>query len=163
MSRYAIFLLFLSSLISGGCTPYTQRARITQSVDVTRQIRLGEMNPDYNYYLYWNGGFAPTAILGLDKRYSIQSNFWKAANPTEQEWKKWSQEYTSTRGHFDDYYGVNMFYKGYKVLAPGSAEVGLYYSGLEQITFKFHDNDVVEVYPPHPSSQQFVRHGFYER
>lgn len=160
MGRYLIFLFLLTSLVLAGCAPCTYCGRITPSVDVARQVRLGEMNPDYNYYVYWNGGFAPIAILGLDKRYSLQSSFWKPAHPTADEWKKWSNEYMTNRGFFDDFYGVNMFYKGYKVLSPAAEEVGLYYSGLEWMTFKFLDNGVVEVYPPRPSTQQLVRRGF---
>lgn len=162
MNRYLIFFLFAGTLFLGGCAPCTNCGRTVQSVEVSRQVRLADMSDDYNYYLYRNGGFAPTAILGLEKRYSVQSSFWKLAQPTERQWNSWAQEYISTRGHFNDFYGISMIYKGYKVIAPDGEQVGIYYSGLEQMTFRFLANDVVQIYPPRPSSQQLVRRGFYD-
>lgn len=163
MNRYVLSLLFFTAFFITGCAQCPECGRITNSVDVAKEIRLGEMNPDYNYYLYWRGGFAPVAIVGLDKRYTVESEFWKPASPTEKEWQSWAQEYNTTRGYYDDYYGTNMYYRGYTISRPDGMQAGIYYSALKQVRIRFLEDDTVEVSVPYPSSQQLVLHGMSRR
>lgn len=152
-----LVVLVAYGAVAGGCAQCVDCGKISHSMDVTKTVNTADLEERYNYYTYWRGGFAPMAILGLEKRYTIESSFWNPVIIERGELQDWVVEYRSTWRHFDDYYGINLDYKGYRVLDPSGKQVGIYYSTLEWTVFRFLENNVIRVSIPQPSSRQLIR------
>lgn len=151
-----ILLLFLLASVTGGCAKCMDCGQMRHSVEVKKSVTSATIIPEYNYYTYWEGGFAPLAILGLEKQFTIKSSFWKPTVLEQSEFRRWSTEYNTAWGQYDDMKKINMKYKGYVVSDPSGQQVGIYYSVYEWMIFKFLPDNVIQVSRPQPSSRQLI-------
>jgi hypothetical protein len=68
--------LALAALAVVACAGYGGYAQVRHDADITRAFEAGNPPQAYRYYfLGWEN--RPNAILGLDRRYTLTSRFWK--------------------------------------------------------------------------------------
>jgi len=76
---YAIsFVCVLMSLCASGCAGLRMSGygHINPSRDITQAFKNYEVKPDLNYYVSGRDLY-PSAIIGIDKRYTLVTKMWK--------------------------------------------------------------------------------------
>ena len=77
----AICMIALSAAMIGCGSSY---GNIQRSREVGRLFENTEILPDHNYY-YSGPDAIPYALIGIDKKYTLESRYWKRINLTEEQ------------------------------------------------------------------------------
>ena len=128
---YAVALIILIDL-SGCAGNYGSFKRDEQ---VLQAFENNQLSTDFQYY--YNGHHNLTyAILGIDPRYRLESQFWRKVEPNTEEFRElrsriWEdyQRYT---------YGANL-------LDPAGNKVGVWFSSIYVASIKFYEDNHIEV------------------
>jgi len=151
LKNILIGILLTISLIIGGCaftgTGSKDLGGIRESDEVTRKYRSLTIDPNYHYY-YSGPELQPNAIMGIDKNYTVQSDFWHQIDLTEEQleyWVKWGDRQSSDEGFSRRYLGR---YQGAYIPDLQGNVIGDWYSKKDQGIFKFPGDNVVVPYPP---------------
>lgn len=155
MNRQICFLLLLIIGVSG-CAD-RQYLKVRMNHDVERIFREGTMQPDYAYF--YNGPESePIALLALDKRYQLNSEFWTRCEDNDARYPGWIEEFIRLNGDFDDFNYVRIDYKGNEILSETNERIGMVYSRYDWIvTWRGEGNELV-IPPPQPSASQHPPH-----
>jgi hypothetical protein len=138
------------ALLITGCAATTSKnplGSIKESNDVFRQYREYKINPAYNYF-YAGVELQPDAIMGIDKKYTVQSKFWHQVDLTEEQlqyWVKWGDRQSVDEGFSRRYLGK---YMGAYILDAQGTVVGDWYSKKDWGIFEFPGNNVIIPHPP---------------
>ena len=134
-------LLFFGLLLLAGCARCPECGSLQQRNEITILFNNKELVEGYNYY--YNGrSSAPTAILGLDEKYTLQGQFWTAIDLTQDQLSTWIREIQTTRrsdpGRF----------RGAEILNPKGERAGIWFSNFDWVNTRFLEDNVVEVFAP---------------
>ena len=137
MKVFWIFLL----LVLTGCARCPECGSLQQRNEITILFNNEELVEGYSYY--YNGrSSAPTAILGLDEKYTLQGQFWTAIDLTQEQLSTWVRAIQTTRkrerGQF----------RGAEILNPNGERAGIWFSNFDWVTTRFLEENVVEVFAP---------------
>ena len=152
MNRTIWLLILISyALIMSGCVSATGNRNLGQSIrenhDVTRKYRSLTIDPNYNYY-YAGRKVQPDVIMGIDKKFTVQSKFWHMIDLTPEQldyWVMWGDRERSSEGFSRRYL---MRYQGAYILDPEGQVVGDWYSKKDWGIFEFPGNNVIIAHPP---------------
>ncbi len=144
-------MLFVSAsllFISSSCVVRSGNwGTIRENHEVTRMFRSYEIVQNYNYY-YYGVYLEPDTIMGIDKKYTVQSQFWKPLALTSEQLKTWVRELDRSR---DDTNFARRYmgrYQGAYILDPERAVIGIWYSKLDWGVFDFPGENLIIPYPP---------------
>ncbi len=150
MIRTITLLLLLAIPVTSGCVA-TYGAKnaggIKESHDITKKYRSLTLDPNYNYF-YAGPELQPDAIMGIDKRLTVQSKFWHAIELTKEQlehWVKWGDRESEDSGFSRRYMGR---YVGAYILDLQGQVVGDWYSKKDWGIFEFPGNNVIIPHPP---------------
>ena len=98
MKKKIALLLSVSLLFaSGSCAVRSNNwGTIRENHEVTRIFRSYEINPGYNYF-YYGVSLEPDTIMGIDKKYTVQSKFWKPVALSSDQLKIWVRDLDRSR------------------------------------------------------------------
>jgi hypothetical protein len=101
----------------------------------------GPLSSDYNYY-YSGALNKPRAILGLEKKYTLETQRWKPVDAAGGQIRTMVDTLTGERG-----FALANF--GSVVLDPQGNRIGVWYSKNSfSTTIKMMGDNVVSIYPP---------------
>jgi hypothetical protein len=144
----ALCLLVLAGLLSSCMTTALQNAgTLKESNDITRKYRSLTIDPNYSYY--WSGTeLNPDAIMGIDKKLTVQSKFWHQVDLDKKQleyWVIWGDRQFPEDGFSRRYMGR---YMGAYILDSEGNVVGDWYSKKDWGIFEFPGNNVIIPHPP---------------
>ena len=144
----SLFLLTLAALLSScTATALQNPGTLRESSEITRKYRALTIDPNYNYY--WSGTqLDPDAIMGIDKKLTVQSKFWHQIDLDEEQleyWVTWGDRQFPEDGFSTRYFGRFM---GAYILDNEGKVVGDWYSKKDLGIFEFPGNNVIIPYPP---------------
>lgn len=155
MKRQICFILLMIVGLSS-CAD-RQYLQVQLNREVERIFREGTMLPDYTYY--YNGPESePIALLALDKRYQLNSEFWTRCEDNDARYSGWIKDFIRLNGDFDDLNYVRIDYKGNEILSETNERIGMVYSRYDWIiTWRGEGNELI-IPPPQPSTSQHPSH-----
>jgi hypothetical protein len=136
----------LMLLSSAGCagTLFKNYGSIVPDGRVTNAFDKYQINPNYNYY-YSGSEVYPSAIIGLDKAYSLDSDLWKKVDMTPAKLRE-LVTYMKDKATTVNFKGP---LHGFAMLDDKGKEIGVWYSILEAKTsLKMKDNQTVIIVTP---------------
>lgn len=148
MKQILMFFLLLYLLFwSNACAVNPNRGTIREHHEVTSLFRSYQVNPNYNYY-YYGVYLEPDTIMGIDKKYTVTSDFWTPVDLTPEQLKTWVIALDRKRG--DPYFAKQYMwrYQGAYVLDPEGSIVGMWYSKLDWGVFDFPGGNVIIPFQP---------------
>ena len=130
-------ILFI--LLSFGCAGLFNGnyGKIVPDGNVTHNFETYQVNPNLNYYTSGSDVY-PNAIMGIDKRYSLNSTLWKKVEFTPQTLKTRVDDMNSKVSQ------INQSLHGFTILDTKGNDIGIWYSILSaRTTVKMEDHSVV--------------------
>ncbi len=122
-----ILIIFLSPGCSGSF--FKNYGRITPDGNVTNAFEKYRVNPNYNYYISGSDVY-PTAIIGLDKAYTLEPDLWKQVEMTP---KKLSELVQDMRDKVE-FINWGQLPHGFAMFDDKDKQIGVWYSILEAKT-----------------------------
>lgn len=152
MSKRICLMVLLFTVALVGCAD-RQYLQVRMNHDVERIFQQGEMLEDYNYY--YNGPKnEPIALLALDKRYQLNSEFWTPFDESDGRFQWWLDLFKRLNGDYDDIAYIRIDYRGNEILSENRERIGLVYSRYDWIVTWRGEGNELYIPPPRPSSSQ---------
>ena len=133
-SRYHIYAVGLIILIGlTGCAG--NYGSFMRDEQVAQAFKTNQLPTQYKYF--YNAHHNLTyAILGIDPKYKLESQFWREVEPNTEEFKQiWSRVW-------EDY---NRYTYGANLIDPAGNTVGVWYSAVNTASLRFYEDNEVEV------------------
>ena len=147
-SLVVLLLATLATLTLGGCGS-RDMAAVNSSTLAEKMFTGGKVSPHFTYY-YYGPKSHPTALLALDRDYTIDSEFWTRIDLTDQELQQWLRDFRANT------LAPGSAYRGREIVSPHSRVIGYVYSRYYWVTAWFQDprSNVVVIPPPQPGPLQ---------
>ena len=107
---------------------------LTRDAEVYQAFLSNQVSTEYKYY--YNAHSFTYAILGIDSRYWIESKFWRETTPDTEQFKQLTERIWEDYGYYP--YGAN-------ILDPSGNKIGIWYSSIDNVAFKFFDDNEIAV------------------
>jgi hypothetical protein len=121
-----VALLFAMALFSG-CANLPHYVRLQQDSRVEPVFTNGLILPQYRYF--YNGpDTEPTALLALDRDWTLDGLYWTEIALTETQLKKWLRQFSFEFGNYDMSTHVMINYSGMTVPDPNGQMIGAIYA-----------------------------------
>lgn len=146
----------LVTLLTGCAYSDRYNAKVRLDGDIQQQFFEQEDIAKYNFY-YYGREHKPTAILALDKNYTLQSQFWFPKEPTEQQLQDWSRIVSRSTIH------PTNEYRGKEILSPKSDRIGMVISRYYWVTAWFNDPESKRITIPPPEPHDWQAIPFYKQ
>ena len=136
----------LMLLASAGCagTLFKNYGSIVPDGRVTDAFDKYQVNPNYNYY-YSGSEVYPSALIGLDKAYALDSDLWKKIDMTPAKLRElvtYMKDKAAT-------VNFKASLHGFAMMDDKGKEIGVWYSILEAKTsLKMNDSNIVIIDTP---------------
>lgn len=135
MSAAFFLIAFGAAMIGcGGSYGNIQRSR-----EAGRIFENIEILPDHNYY-YSGPDAIPYALIGIDKKYDLNSRYWKRIELTEEQLRRWMM--------FGMQGSLGFPPNGSYIYGPDGEKIGVWYSIFDGTVVKMLSDNQVKVYPP---------------
>ena len=133
-------LAFITSLLAAslfsGCANLPHYVQLSRDFSVEPIFTNGIILPQYRYF--YNGPETePTALLALDRAWTLDGLYWTEINLTEAQLKKWLREFNLARGHYDDWAHMRISYDGMRVPGPDGQQIGAIYARYGQVSVRY--------------------------
>ena len=140
----ALVLALAFFTLLAGCSAHQGRyGRVSASDEVSRMFQAYEVLPDHRYY--FSGPEAqPFYIIGIDRHYTLQSEFWKPVDLTPRQIDQWLN-FLGQRAR----YRVHPY--GAHIVGPAGEAIGVWYSVIDwrsRGTVRLAENNQVHVSIP---------------
>jgi hypothetical protein len=127
-------LIFLVALLIG--CKMANYGSFKQSREVEKIFTSGQVLGDHNYY-YPGSSTRPDAVMGIQKNYTLDDEYWSKSNDIQKELKFWAEQMNN-----------NLTATGYNILTPDGKQIGVYYSPWSTGPVKMGENNQVIIYLP---------------
>jgi hypothetical protein len=119
-----------------GCANLPHYVQLSRDFSVEPIFTNRVILPQYRYY--YNGpDTEPTALLALDRDWTLDGLYWTAIDLTEEQLKKWLEQFNLARGHHDDSAHVSISYDGMRVPGPNDQQIGALYARYGQVYVRY--------------------------
>lgn len=138
-------LLFTVLLLSGCGGRYgaIKRDAVARGVFESYQVL-----PDHRYY-YTGTDFKPEAIIGIQRDYTLKSDFWKPVALTPGMLKHWMSNISPVGRPLSNYGSV--------ILDPNGKQVGIWFSHHDRTTVVFTGDKTLQIYLPTGDAGRHLR------
>lgn len=148
-------------MLTGGCAGQRNLGSLDEAHEVTSSYRSFQVNETYNYF-YYGVEQLPKTIMGIDRAYRVQSEFWTPVELTPTLLETWVTRAERTR-LFDDFASrYQGRYQGAYILDPEGKRIGSWYSRLDWGVFEFPEPGVVIPYVPSLRPGSELRRPWYD-
>ena len=131
--RWLVLIIMVSMLI--GCKT-ANYGRFKQSSEVEKMFTSGQVLPDHKYY-YTGSSSRASTVMGINKNYTLDDEFWNKAKDIQKELKLWVGDMRKRQNVW-----------GYYILAPDGQQIGIYYSNWDAGWVKMGENNQVTITVP---------------
>lgn len=131
--RWLVLIIMVSLLI--GCKT-ANYGKFKQSREVEKIFTSGQVLSDHKYY-YTGSNSRPSTVMGINKNYTLDDEFWDKAKDIQKELKLWVGQMSKR---------MNVW--GYYILAPDGQQIGIYYSRGDTGWVKMEENNQVTISLP---------------
>ena len=131
--RLLVLIIMVSMLI--GCKT-ANYGKFKQSREVEKIFTSGQVLSDHKYY-YTGSNSRPSTVMGINKNYTLDDEFWDKAKDIQKELKLWVGQMSKS---------MNVW--GYYILAPDGQQIGIYYSRRDTGSVKMGENNQVAISLP---------------
>jgi hypothetical protein len=143
-NRWRFFIVAVAVLLLGilsGCATVGSQGRLQNNLEVSDMFVNGPLSPDYNYY-FSGPRNNPRAIMGLDKKFYLESNRWQSVDPASGQIQTMMRALTNQKGFAKANFGS-------VILDPDGNRIGVWYSREARRTrvIMLGDN-FVSIFPP---------------
>jgi hypothetical protein len=128
--RWLVLIIIVSMLI--GCKT-ANYGKFKQSPEVEKIFTSAQVLSDHKYY-YTGSNSRPSTVMGINKNYTLDDEYWDKAKDIQKELKLWVGELSKR---------ANVW--GYYILAPDSQQIGIYYSHGDAGSVKMGENNQVTI------------------
>ena len=136
----AVVALVLAGFLTG-CASGGAYGRLKPSGEVGDMFVKGPLSSEYDYF-YSGSANKPRAIIGIDRKYKLETSRWKPVSPDSGQIQVMMDALTG-------YKGFAMVNFGSLILDPAGNKIGVWYSKeADWTTIKMLGDNVVAVYPP---------------
>ena len=141
--------IFLAMLGLAGC--FGNYGRLQRSNDVAKTFERHEVLADHTYYV--TGPEArPTAILAIDRSYTLKPGFWRPVDMTPALLNRLVDAMT-------DQLGFTPAILGGVITDPSGKRAGVMYSLYSRTTIRFEPGNVIVISLPKPDNDPFPMNG----
>jgi hypothetical protein len=133
-----ICVSILLSTVFGGCL--ANFGNYNRDSEVFQAFTTDQVPSDYRYY-YYHSGSEPIAVIGVDKKYDAGSKMWRDIEPNTEKFRE------MIHWIWEDF-GYSRF--GAKINDPSGMQVGIMYTSVREVAFKFTDDNRIIVMPNTP-------------
>ncbi|MFC1798345.1 hypothetical protein ACFLZL_00870 [Thermodesulfobacteriota bacterium] len=133
LGRLFVLIIMVSMLI--GCKT-ANYGKFKISTEVDKIFKSGQVLSDHNYY-FTGSNVRPTAVMGINKNYTLDDKFWDKANDIQKNLKFWVEWINS-----------KLEASGYYILAPDGKQIGIYYSNRDTGFVRIGENNQVIIALP---------------
>ncbi len=145
--RFGARLLLIGCvIILAGCS-MASYGRFKQSGEVEKIFKSGRVLMDHEYY-YSGSITRPDAVMGIQKGYALEDEYWSKADEIQKYLKFWVEQMSR-----------DWLVKGYGILAPDGKQLGIYFSRWNNGPIIMQENNRVEVYLPDKEGDRLWRRG----
>lgn len=149
MNRILLYLLGLFFLIGlSGCSTCTTCGALKLDTEVKQSLVKMQFDPELNYYFFGKEGRVPNVIIGLDKKYTLQSNHWLPVTNAKQQIPLWIETIDSPRFRSRQFFYP---YSGFAINGSDGTRAGIWYGEYTRGKIFFIEPNIMERYPPQPS------------
>jgi len=138
--RYSYLCLCLLTIAA--CT--ATYGSLQRSNAVSGTFERKEVLPDHNYYTAGSEA-NPTAILAIDRSYTLKSGLWHPVDMTSEKLARLVDAMT-------DQLGFTPAIMGSVILDPQGRQVGVWYSLYSRTTIHFEPDNIIAISLPSPDS-----------
>jgi hypothetical protein len=125
--------------------------RLQRSSEVSKTFERHEVLDDHRYYA--TGPEArPTAILAVQRQFTLKSRLWNPVDMTPEQLKRLVDAMT-------DQLGFTPVIMGGIITDPEGRQAGLWYSPYSSTTIRFEPDNIMWVSLPSPASDPFILDG----
>jgi hypothetical protein len=114
--------------------------RLKPSLEVDKMFEELKILADHSYY-YSGPEAGPTAVIGIDNNYTLNSTLWKPVDLTSAQLKRWVDNLTGARGY-------TIINNGSLILDPTGKRLGVWYSRCHETTVKMESDKSIVVHTP---------------
>jgi hypothetical protein len=133
--------MLAAALVAAGCAAGGSYGRLRPSQEVGDMFVKGPLSAEYNYY-YSGAANKPRAIIGIDRKYTLETERWKQVDPE-------SGQIRTMMDALTGYRGIALVNFGSVILDPEGNTIGVWYSKeADTTTIKMLGDNVVSIYPP---------------
>lgn len=125
--------------------------RLQLSSDVSKTFERNEVLADHLYYATGPEA-SPTAILAVDRSYTLKSGLWRSVDMTPEHLGRLVNAMT-------DQLGFTPAIMGGVISDPEGKQAGVWYSPYSRTTIRFEPENVIVVSLPSPDNDSFITHG----
>jgi len=133
-----ISICILLSTVLGGCL--ANFGNYNRDAEVFQAFNTDQVSRDYRYY-YYHSGSEPIAVIGVDKKYDAGSKMWRDVDPG-------SKKFRDMIYWIWEDFGYSRF--GARINDPSGNQVGIMYTSVREVAFKFTDDNRIIVMPNTP-------------
>jgi hypothetical protein len=136
-----VVILFITvTIVFGGCAE--NYGRLQRSAEVDKIFKSYQVLPDHKYY-YTGPEGRPDAIMGIQRKYTLETTQWTEIDLTDAQLKKLIEWINF---HHRD--SVRYYPSGFFVLGPDGKQLGIWYSIWDFTTVIVEKDNRIRVYPP---------------
>lgn len=152
MNRRVLCLVVLAMVTLSGCAG-REYLHVRLNHEVENVFRQDGMLPEYAYF--YNGPESePIALLAVDKRYSLASEFWTPMKDGDARYQGWINLFKRINGDYDDIAYIRIDYRGSEILSETGERIGMAYSRYDWIVSWRGEGNRLVIPPPQPSPSQ---------
>ena len=142
LSFFMMFMVLMFSCL--GCAGWLAGRYGTMAPDAqaAKAFESFQINPDLSYYVSGSDEY-PNALLGLNKKYALDSTLWKRIDPTPQRFRELVLQMQARARQI----GQSQF--GFAIFDDKGHQIGVWYSILSaRAPVLMKENQHVEIYTP---------------
>jgi len=153
---FLLVALLLAAPLFSGCADLPHYVQLSRDFSVEPVFTNGVILPQYRYF--YNGpDTEPTALLALDRNWTLDGLYWTEIALTEAQLKKWLRQFELERGNYDDSARVTIGYDGMMVPDPDGQPIGAIYARYGRVYVRYGADKHLTIVGPEllPSSAPF--------
>ena len=133
-STLSFMLILIAALFMlAGCS--STYGSYKRDAAIYQDFQSDQVNSNYDYY--YNGvGNQVYAIVGIEPKYQIHSEFWREVKPDTAEFKKLTNRIWSD--YWYEPYGADL-------LNPSGSKIGIVFTSINEVTVKFLADNQIDV------------------
>ena len=150
MTRPAFVLMIVAALATSlfsGCASLPHYVELSRDFSVEPIFTNRVILPQYRYY-YTGPDDEPTALLALNRDWTVDGLYWTEIALTEAQLKKWLHQFNQTRGSVDNGAHVRISYDGMKVPGSDGQIIGAIYARYGRVFVRYGEPQHVTIIGP---------------
>ena len=133
---FMLVAMLLAAPLFSGCANLPHYVQLQRDYRVERVFTDGVILPQYRYF--YNGpDTEPTALLALDRSWTLDGLYWTEIALTEAQLQKWLRQFSFARGDYDMTTHAMINYSGMMVPDANGQPIGVVYARYGRVYVRY--------------------------